>query len=61
MDLARWKGITHVKSKWVFLIGRWLFSRFRGPDSFHLVALPSTEPWTPLLDALALADREVCA
>lgn len=45
----------------MFLIGRWLFSMI--PDSFHLVALPSIEPWTPALDAfaLALADSEGCA
>lgn len=30
----------------MFLIGRWLLSRFRGPDFFPLVAVPSTEPWT---------------
>lgn len=29
MGLAGWKFMTHTKSKWVFLIGRWLFSMFR--------------------------------
>lgn len=61
MGSAYWKGYYSHKSKWAFLIGRWLFSRFSGPYSFHLVALPSREPWTPPPDALVLANREECA
>lgn len=43
MGLAGWKFMTHRKSKWVFLIGRWLFSMFRVQTTSILWLCP---PWS---------------